>query len=392
MNDCFVPTIKLNCAICRRNDIVEVVYRKLALNLRENGIPGMRLVSVRQMAKLLGIAPQTVQKVYNHLEADGMIARRPGRRIYRLNGRTEQSHCLGIILPVSFARYFQPGTEYGQRHFRMYSGIVDRAAELGFSTFPIQLPSPNAAGEEIETALLRIRQKCCALIHFGDRGYSIDRPLQKVIECEDMAQISFNCVFERKNIGAVTFDSAYAVSMFVSYIREYGHSRFVFVLPGHCKHPPLVRYQLQYREEMKELFRQAGVPDEDFSFLAYAEDNRNTLLQEFRKLLKAKDPPTVFWCRNDETAMKLLALIREEGFQVPQDFSVMGFNNLYESEHSDPPLSTFNNPFYEMGIALTDRLMLYLKDGINEHNRLVRIPPFLVPRSSVGPNRIKLNY
>ena len=143
---------------------------------------------------------------------------------------------------------------------------------------------------------------------------------------------------------------------------------------------------------MKELFRQAGVPDEDFSFLAYAEDNRNTLLQEFRKLLKAKDPPTVFWCRNDETAMKLLALIREEGFQVPQDFSVMGFNNLYESEHSDPPLSTFNNPFYEMGIALTDRLMLYLKDGINEHNRLVRIPPFLVPRSSVGPNRIKLNY
>ena len=393
MNNCFMPNVKLDCALCPRNDIVDVVYRELNASLRENSVPGTHLVSVRKMARKLGIAPQTMQKVYSRLESDGLIARRSGKRLWNLCGQTEAIQCFGIVLPTSFARYFQPGTEYGERHFRMYSGIVERASELGFSTMPLQLPPPDASGEQISTALWKIRRKCSGIVHFGNRGFRSDPPLERLLACEDLAQVSFNCEFPHRNVGVVAFDPVIAVSMLLSYVRAYGHTRFAFVLPWmDAALPRSVRYRLQSFAEIKELFHGAGIPEKDLFVMAFPDNGRAAFRKELHGLLYRKDPPTVFWCRNDEIAIELIRIIREEGFQVPRDFSVMGFNNLQEAEHSDPPLSTFNNPFYEMGITIADHLLSCLKNGKSGEKQEIKISPFLVPRASVGPNRIRISY
>ncbi len=388
MNNQIIPDVKLALSNCDRNDTVEVIHKALSARLKDTDQPDSRLAPVRQLAQRFGVARQTMQKVYCKLEEDGIINRMPGKRIWNVNASVKkQKRCFGFILPMSFGEYFMPGTEHGHRHFRMYSGIIDRAAELSYASIPIFLPPPAADQESIDQAIAQIREQCCGVIHFGNRGYEADAPLQQLMQLEDIAQISFTCEFNNFNIGAVTFDPEYAAKISFNYLREYGHRHICLVYMAYAKKKlSFVSSIMSDPGDIHKYFVKAGMSPENISVISVNMDNiRSSLTDGFQAILKKENPPTAFWCRNDTMAMELLAIIREAGFRVPEDFSVVGFDNHIDSDKSQPPLSTFNNPFYEMGMTVVDRLIEYMKDGINPENRITRLPPMLISRGSVGP-------
>ncbi len=389
MAEYFVPNIKTESINCRRNEIVPVIYRRLASEIRNRAVPGMALMPVRNMASLLGIAPQTMQKVFNLLEADGVIARFQKRRIYQVCGQSEQSRCIGLLLPMSFISYFQLGTDFGEQHFRLFCGIADRAAELGYSILTVQLPPPEASESEIAEAIVRIRQKCCGIIHFGERGFFADPPLRALMACRELAQVSFNCILQSENIGAVTFDPEEVISTFISYAREFGHERFGFMQERPESIAPEVQYLLVKRDEIEEFFERNGVKRENISVFRIS-DMKND--EEWKIFFSKADCPTVFLCRNDKIAVELVEQMKKCGHRVPEDFSVVGFNNQMIAERSEPPLSTFDNPFSKIGGEMVNRLNLFLKNGVNDNNRLCRVKPLLIGRQSVSAVSLSLTY
>ena len=93
---------------------------------------------------------------------------------------------------------------------------------------------------------------------------------------------------------------------------------------------------------------------------------------------------TALVCANDEMASGAMTYAREHGFSLPQDLSVIGFDNVIFARHIHPKLTTIENPVYEMG-NMAARLVLknfYQQNNLDiEHN----FKPSLITRNSICP-------
>jgi DNA-binding LacI/PurR family transcriptional regulator len=67
------------------------------------------------------------------------------------------------------------------------------------------------------------------------------------------------------------------------------------------------------------------------------------------KLLALAEPPTAVFCYNDRSALGAMRAIRMRGLRVPEDISVVGFDDLFLASYTDPPLTTVRQPMRRMG-------------------------------------------
>jgi LacI family transcriptional regulator len=74
-------------------------------------------------------------------------------------------------------------------------------------------------------------------------------------------------------------------------------------------------------------------------------------------LLKQSLPFTVLFCGNDQSAMSAIAAITNKGFEVPNDISVIGYDDMNIASYTNPPLTTVRIPFNRMAISATRRLL-----------------------------------
>ena len=88
----------------------------------------------------------------------------------------------------------------------------------------------------------------------------------------------------------------------------------------------------------------------DNSQLAYANEEMLT------KLLK-KEKPSALICANDIIALNAYRTIRRLGLRIPEDVSIVGFDNILEGQNANPPLSTFNVPREDLGREVANYLL-----------------------------------
>ena len=103
-----------------------------------------------------------------------------------------------------------------------------------------------------------------------------------------------------------------------------------------------------------------------------------------RRLLLDGEPLTAIFCANDLIALGAIRSAREIGLAVPDDLSVVGFNNIPQSELFDPPLTTVHVPQEEMGV-LAAALLIDQLDGRHIERRHVVLETEIVVRGSTAP-------
>ncbi len=104
------------------------------------------------------------------------------------------------------------------------------------------------------------------------------------------------------------------------------------------------------------------------------------------KLMQLREPPTAIFCANDLMALGALEALKHLGLRVPQDVSVMGYDDQEISRHTHPPLSTLVLPSYEMGQMAVELLLeraLAPKPVPAARRSLVKVEGPLVLRESV---------
>ncbi|WBB67759.1 LacI family DNA-binding transcriptional regulator [Micromonospora sp. WMMD812] len=101
-----------------------------------------------------------------------------------------------------------------------------------------------------------------------------------------------------------------------------------------------------------------------------------------RSLAERRDVTAVF-CANDHQALGLLRALHQRGVRVPEDVSVVGFDDIPEAEYFTPPLTTVRQDFDEVGRRCVAAL-LDLLDGPAEGPRPSPVEPTLVVRASSG--------
>jgi LacI family transcriptional regulator len=104
-----------------------------------------------------------------------------------------------------------------------------------------------------------------------------------------------------------------------------------------------------------------------------------------KRLLSIPDPPDAIICVNDETAFGALRAIDEAGLRTGKDIAVAGFDGVRDARYSNPPLTTLDQPVYDIARQLV-RLLSAQISGLPLSNPRVVINPNLLIRASTGKN------
>lgn len=127
--------------------------------------------------------------------------------------------------------------------------------------------------------------------------------------------------------------------------------------------------------------REAGLPV-DPSLIVPGDYTTESGYRGALQLLQRPDPPTAIFAANDQSALGVLRAAAERGVRVPQDLSVVGFDNIPEAHYHG--LTTVDQFIAEMGyIAM--RMLMRLVEGEALPDPLYRMPTQLVVRQSCAP-------
>lgn len=102
------------------------------------------------------------------------------------------------------------------------------------------------------------------------------------------------------------------------------------------------------------------------------------------ELLSLPDPPTSIFASNDRAALGVLQAARERGLRVPDDLSVVGFDDEPGASRTRPGLTTVRQPLRDMGATAVERLLLRMRDP-DAPPRVTVLPTELIVRGSTGP-------
>jgi DNA-binding LacI/PurR family transcriptional regulator len=100
------------------------------------------------------------------------------------------------------------------------------------------------------------------------------------------------------------------------------------------------------------------------------------------KLLDSLIPPTAIFACNDLLAIGAIQAARERGLLLPEDLSVVGFDNTVLAKIVDPPLTTVAQPVHDMGRQVVDLLVQEIRRHSKEKQRIVLQPELIVRRST----------
>ncbi|MEI2302266.1 LacI family DNA-binding transcriptional regulator [Ensifer sp. MJa1] len=102
------------------------------------------------------------------------------------------------------------------------------------------------------------------------------------------------------------------------------------------------------------------------------------------QLFMRDDLPTAFMCVNDQTALGVSIGLKARGYDIPQDFSVTGFDDVPQASFMSPSLTTIRQPRTAIGKQAMALLLEMLANGSGSETEIL-LRPDLVVRNSVGP-------
>lgn len=164
----------------------------------------------------------------------------------------------------------------------------------------------------------------------------------------------------------------------MAYLTGLGHRRI-----GHITGRLDLWSACQRLQGYKDGLAAAGIPVDD-RLIQFGDYTTETALKCARTLLVMEDRPTAIFAANDMSAFGVYQAAEEAGLCVPQDVSIIGFDNLQAAAYQNPPLTTINQSISEMGAIATETILTLLK-GETPEEKLKILPTQLIVRDSCQP-------
>lgn len=327
-----------------------------------------RMTSIRDVAAAAGVSIKTVSRVVNNApNVSSDLRERVGDAIAKLGYMPNQSArrlAGGRSFMIAFL-YNNPAPSYTAA---IQIGAANRCRELGYHL--VVEPMPLAGDERFE-----ILQRLVAALRpdgvFLAPPLSDDKALlQRLTELKlPCARVAGSIVAESYNIP--TPERA-AGRMIADHLVKLGHRRIGVIAP-----PAEHRAALRRVEGFKDGLLAADIAIDPALFVDGAFDFASGI-EAGARLLKNEPRPTAIFATSDAMALGVLTLAHRLGLQVPEDLSVVGFDDTPASLTAWPPLTTVRQPLEKMGRSVVDALVA----------EPAEVPDFrfeLVCRESSGP-------
>lgn len=178
-------------------------------------------------------------------------------------------------------------------------------------------------------------------------------------------------------IPTVNIDNAYSARKAVEYLILMGHHKIATITGEHSN--PLCQARLSGYQSALTHYK-IKVPG---YWVLEGEFTFNSGYNLGRQLLSSTDPPSAVFCQSDEMAIGLLRAAREMKVKVPENLSVIGFDNIEFAEYADPMLTTVHQPRRLIGETAV-KLLLDILAG-KKPNPEMTLPTQLIVRDSSCP-------
>jgi len=128
----------------------------------------------------------------------------------------------------------------------------------------------------------------------------------------------------------------------------------------------------------------AGIPV-DPALIRVGDFHVESALRAANELLELPEPPTAIFVSSDMGAMGVYEAARQHHLRIPDDLSVVGFDDLPMSAWASPPLTTIRQPLAQMATMATRTLLTLVDGSLGEFNNRVELSTSLVVRASTAP-------
>jgi len=329
--------------------------------------------TIHDVARLAGVAPITVSRVINN---SGYISQDTRERveaaiielgyvpnIIARSLRSKRTNTLALVL-----------TDITNPFFTVIArGVEDIASDAGFTV--IYCNTDESVDEEAKYLQLLLQKQVDGILLVPARSTS--RSIELIHE-----QGTPVVILDRRvpNVDAdiVRCDSVEGAYRLIKLLIDQGHRR-IAVLSGPLGVSTAEDRVVGYRTAMTE----AGVSVDGLVFYgAYTQASGYEMAQQ---VLSQSPQPTALFAANNFIAIGALKALRDNGLKIPEDISIVSFDELPPMPIAEPFLTVAAQPAYEMGCKGTELLLNRLKGEAPSECQEILLPIELIVRRSSGP-------
>ena len=330
-------------------------------------------ISLKELAAYLGLSSATVSLVINRSPGARSIppatqerVRKAARELnYRPNLmarslRQKRSFTIGVIVPEVSEGYAA----------LVLSGIEDHLLQEGYFYFVV---SHRHRSDLIEEYPSLLQQRAVEGIIAVDTALS---------EPPSIPAVAVSGHSEVPGVTNIVLDHNLAAQLALEHLQSLGHVRIAMIKGQHFSSDTEIRWRALHA-----MAKQLGIVVRQELTGQLNGDSPSPEVGHglTRKLLDGGEPFTALFAFNDISAIGAIQALRESGKRVPEDVSVVGFDDIQSAAYQNPGLTTVRQPLREMGVIAAETLLSRINSPRQrEYPREIVVKPEFVVRGSTA--------
>ncbi|MEX1329575.1 MAG: LacI family DNA-binding transcriptional regulator [Desulfobacterales bacterium] len=324
----------------------------------------MAPATIKDLARELKLSPSTVSRA---LRDHPDISPKTKKRVVSLANKldyhpdsiaqslqTKKTKTIGVIVPEIKQPFFAS----------VINGIEELAYAAGYTIIVCQ-SNETADREVLVTRSLGSHRVAGLLVSLSRSTENLDH--FKVLQRRGVPIVFFDRVSNDIEASKVVVDDYKGAFDVVEHLIKSGYKRI-----AHLAGPKNLSISKFRLKGYTDALQQGNLPLDD-SMVVYGGLDDTDGIVGFQKLLHLKTLPDAIFAVNDPVATGAFVMIKEHGMKIPDDIAIAGFSNTYMTSLLEPPLTTVEQPSYEIGKTAAQLLMEQINSNYENF-----IPKFIV--------------
>lgn len=309
-------------------------------------------VTIRELARLSGVSVGTVSRALNDYPDVSPTTRARVVELARQLDYTPTAAARALVLERSYliGVFLETGEGHPDLQHPFFHGVLVGLKErIGQAGYDLLLFAREDSDGGRDSFLKRSRHQNvdgAVLMGVDPADPEVLALLRSEIPC-----VGVDVELAGAGAAHVISDNVAGAALAVRHLAGLGHERIATVTGMLDTHPGRDRLR-GYREELQ----RRGLPYRE-DYVAAGDYYFDSGAAGLRELLALDEPPTAVFAASDLMAMGAIRAASEAGVRVPDDLSVVGFDDIPFAEHTNPPLTTLRQDKHGLGAAAGEALI-----------------------------------
>lgn len=334
--------------------------------------PNTKLPSEAELIEQYGISRYAARKVLEQLVEENLVYKQQGVGCFVCAPPVLPEHSVSshqILLIASRAEHFY--------FLKTITGIENALQDSGY-TLTIRLSNYNPS---IEASLLEeaFQGDYAGYLIFPSESAYIytNLHLYRYIEKQQIPCIILGNKLPCANLPCIITDDYIGGKIAADYFIRKGHRTFACIM-NQEEYSGCMRYA-----GFLEGLHNANLSARQSSILWFGHKDKDTIFEQRKsELLELASQATAFFCFNDAAAVNLYHLLAQSGYRIPEDISIIGYDDSYLCETNPVPLTALHQDPEASGFAAARNLLRRIKDSNFRCDKVFL--PYLTERASVA--------